>query len=500
MPSGFVVLGAISASWGLFKDIVSFLRHVYDGRSEIPAVLLRFENDCCLMAALEAFFTETVLRSLRDDDLDHLQRVFSYLLPKLQNVAVRLRRIGGAKIWDQAKWVAVGKSLKTAEADIYEWVQRLQYPLMLLPAPTKRSLLETVEGSSDQASKMISMVGTQFKIEARVADFHRAGKEVNAADVTKFKLVKGPVLSMVPAKGPQIISRDGTEQVVEFKRITSSAANDPRVIDEVEKEVTKLTSLFSQVADDRAFLLRPMNFFRSELIPTAPFGILYQVPSTHEFPVTLAEIISKTKPDGSRILEHSLDQRFELARQVATAVLFVHSTGWLHKGIHASNVILLYRIGHHPAQRSPICLGTAFLVGFDFSRRDVSRSTGDETSGSDWGRQIYQHPARAGDTAQGYQPFLQEHDIYALGALLVEIGRWKALRAYPNLFKNITPEKRKTALEDMARGLSTSLGQKYVDITLRCLRVLDQTQSDQQSNPPVLDVVHGLQDLVVATR
>ena len=126
MPGGFVVLGAITASWGLFKDIVSFMKAVHNAKTAIPAILLRFENDSTLMAALATLFTEEVIDSLRDADVDHLQRVFDYLLPILQSISVRLRRYGRNNIWDKAKWAVVSKDLQSSEEDIYTWVQRLQ--------------------------------------------------------------------------------------------------------------------------------------------------------------------------------------------------------------------------------------------------------------------------------------------------------------------------------------------------------------------------------------
>jgi hypothetical protein len=119
MPGGLAVLGAIAASYGLAKDIFLFCKRLHDAKSEIPAILLRFENDANLLGHLEGFFTEAVLESLDDESLDHLQRVFSYLLPILQSVRTRLSKYEHNTFWDRTRWAIVGNDLKLPEENIY---------------------------------------------------------------------------------------------------------------------------------------------------------------------------------------------------------------------------------------------------------------------------------------------------------------------------------------------------------------------------------------------
>lgn len=229
MPTGFAVLGALTASWGLFKDIVSFLKAAHGGKTAIPAILLRFENDTVLLASLEGVLTMEAVESLQDDDLEHLQHVFSYLLPKLQSVSVRLRRYGKHTIWDRTKWGVVGKDLESDEEDIFLWIQRLQTCLVLLPQTMRNKLIRDLQDSAVMASSMISTVATQQSIELRLAEFQRLGAHhlQNAAQDPQFRLEDLEVAALRPSSEVQITTMLGSLYVLEFKRLPAAVANDP---------------------------------------------------------------------------------------------------------------------------------------------------------------------------------------------------------------------------------------------------------------------------------
>ena len=336
-------------------------------------------------------------------------------------------------------------------------------------------------------------------IEEKVAQFSNIVGQQGVLTDPQFRLPDATAATIKPSSSVQFLELLGTECAVEFKRMPASQSQDPKVRSEIEQEVAKLVAIFTQAEPYETYLLRPVMFFQSKISPVAPYGVIYSLPQQFDHPRSLADILSQTHSNGSRILEHSLDQRFELARQIATALLFVHSTGWVHKGMHSSNVVLAYQ-DRGSERQWPKYLGTAYLIGFEFSRRDKATSTGDETAGSGWERRISQHPSRS---VKKPPDFTEEHDIYALGVLLVEIGRWKPLSSYRAKFEKATPDGRKVELETLAQGLGVTLGKRYVDVVLRCLRILDQSeQSDQDdgSKPAIRSIVLDLEELALATR
>jgi hypothetical protein len=110
-----------------------------------------------------------------------------------------------------------------------------------------------------------------------------------------------------------------------------------------------------------------------------------------------------------------LERRFELAHKLATAVINLHSIGWLHKNIKSQNVLIFYHSKsshstssqiHSPALEPE--LGFPYLVGFDCSRLDAAESLM-QTSWDHYNN-LFRHPDRWGRPLK----FMKVYDIYAL--------------------------------------------------------------------------------------
>lgn len=505
MPTGFEVLGALSASYNFTKDIVAYFKAVHDAKTDIPNILLRFENDSKLLEHLTTFFSEAILESLDGDSLSHLQRVFSHILPIAQRVCVKLRRYERNKLWDRATWAIVGKDLQASEEDIYDWIMRLQTCLALFPKSAKTAMLSSM-GTDSANAPLVETLTAQQRMEDLVAKFREIGSRQLKSLEPSLQLSTELSDTIKLSSPAQIQLVDSKEYIVEFKKLPASMANDPAIKEEMKGEMAKLVSVLSAVQPTDMFLLRTRFFFESSPRlgqPAVPFGILYDLPAKYTHPNRLIDVLRDTDSNGNRILRHSLDQRFELARQISTAILFIHSVGWVHKGVRTSNIFLAQSEGAlAQGRRYPEFLGTSFLTGFDYTRRDAARSTGDETEGA-WQRAIYQPPDRnisSDEDSSDAPSYKAEHDIYSLGVVLVEIGRWKPLEMYPHLFKNATSLERKMRLEDMAEGLRVPLGGRYVEVALRCLRILNEGSRPMHGGPTIRNIVVDLEDLAAATK
>lgn len=77
----------------------------------------------------------------------------------------------------------------------------------------------------------------------------------------------------------------------------------------------------------------------------------------------------------------------------------------------------------------------------------------------------------------------------------MEVGWWRSLGSWENLFKPAGPEDRKKHLENLAQKLTTNLGERYASLALRCIQVLD----DRSALPPrgslVRQIVSELESL-----
>src|SRR5947207_3867081 len=109
--------------------------------------------------------------------------------------------------------------------------------------------------------------------------------------------------------------------------------------------------------------------------------------------------------------------RFKLIQELARTIMLLHSEGWLHKSIRGDNIMFLDYV-----DKEVLDFDSPYLVGFDYSRRTVDPSL--RLNDQLWTNDIYRHPDRQGEPAVNFR---KEHDYYALGAVLVEVGYWQSL-------------------------------------------------------------------------
>lgn len=112
----------------------------------------------------------------------------------------------------------------------------------------------------------------------------------------------------------------------------------------------------------------------------------------------------------------SLSTRFEIARELAKSVSYVHSFGFVHKNIRPE-AVLSFSDGRG---------ATYYLVGFENFRREGgwTRQLGDESLEHN----LYRHPSRQGVNPKEY--YVMQHDIYSLGVCLLEVGMWDSFIKY----------------------------------------------------------------------
>ena len=105
-----------------------------------------------------------------------------------------------------------------------------------------------------------------------------------------------------------------------------------------------------------------------------------------------------------------LNERVDIAVSLARAVLFLHTSHFVHKSIRPENVMIFHN--------SKLRIGKPYLVGFEKFRLDTTSTLryGDDL----WEKNLYRHPQRQGIRPQ--EDFIMQHDVYSLGVLLLELG------------------------------------------------------------------------------
>ncbi|OJJ31966.1 hypothetical protein ASPWEDRAFT_43971 [Aspergillus wentii DTO 134E9] len=179
--------------------------------------------------------------------------------------------------------------------------------------------------------------------------------------------------------------------------------------------------------------------------------------------------------------EHSLSERFRIAKEVARSVCYMHTHGFVHKNIRPETILLL--------QSESTGFGSSFLLGFGNFRSADGRTL--QAGDSDWEKNLYRHPRRVGLVPE--DEYIMQHDIYSLGVCLLEVGLWETFVLYDDQGGNPRPSpilnleldnleqlaSIKEHLVSLTRNiLPRRMGTKYARVVETCLTCLDPDNAD----------------------
>ena len=153
--------------------------------------------------------------------------------------------------------------------------------------------------------------------------------------------------------------------------------------------------------------LKRMGFVFGLPEPNPSLRLCYQCDLKLYPPRSLKALIQ----EGKSATIPLLGDRFRLAYQLANAFSLFHAAGWLHKGMHSDNIIFL-----HQADGLGVTVLEPYITGFQYSRPHGTASLSHgplEDSTLDH----YYHP-------DAHLGFTKMRDLYSLGVVLCEIGRW----------------------------------------------------------------------------
>jgi hypothetical protein len=182
----------------------------------------------------------------------------------------------------------------------------------------------------------------------------------------------------------------------------------------------------------------------------------------------------------------SVGKRFEIARTLSRALLYLHAAEWLHKGIRSSSIMFVS--SGQPISKSKETntsqFGLPYLVGFEYSRL-ASNDEGTENHATTVEDNLYRHPDAQGlETAdeESYISragrFTKDHDIYSLGVTLVEMGVYKSAKRIAADFKRkrdgyaLNAKSFHEHLTDtfIQQNVTFNMGEVYARVALRCLK------------------------------
>lgn len=163
-----------------------------------------------------------------------------------------------------------------------------------------------------------------------------------------------------------------------------------------------------------------------------------------------------------------LDQRLQVAHKLAEAVFFLHTAGFVHKNITSLSVAILEKTNQDYKNVFPFAIGDSCLMGFDMIRSMSLVSNLEGTSLSEnnalasvrgqWIFEVFQHPDRLlGAESKRY---VKNYDIYSLGVVLLQIGRWEPMKIITSGFSD-DPVTWREGLLEKCMGLGARVGAAY---------------------------------------
>lgn len=176
---------------------------------------------------------------------------------------------------------------------------------------------------------------------------------------------------------------------------------------------------------------------------------------------------------------HSLSDRIDLSKQLATSITYIHILDFVHKDIRPETVLIFKKGESH--------LGPLYLLGFRAFRLADNKTF--RAGNSVWSENIYQHPDRQGSNPNA--DYIMQHDIYSLGVCLLEIGLWESFVSKeghvspllagfehdPSTF--IGKRSLKDHFTTLAREkLPARMGKMFTEVVVNCLTCMDETNED----------------------
>ncbi|KAK1750892.1 Serine/threonine-protein kinase-transforming protein Rmil [Echria macrotheca] len=294
----------------------------------------------------------------------------------------------------------------------------------------------------------------------------------------------------IPYSTTRVIPRNGGEKKRRSYLVDIISCTPDLDVERTRADATALAKKLAQV-DPSSFGLLCCNGLvkrKDAEKKLSSLSLVFHMPEkTGQHPTTLRDhLLHSTGLSLTRILN--------VVRQLAGAVSFVHTCDFVHKNIRPETIIVFPDMDDTGSS-----LGSAYLMGFD-SFRSVNFHTlraGDAA----WDRNLYRHPSRQGIFAQ--DKYCMQHDVYALGVCLLELGLWESFVGYRD-GKAVLSDALGLTLDDFGfldgksqadmlssgnsikdhlvtvarERLPRRMGDKYTAVVITCLTCLDKDNED----------------------
>ena len=476
------IVGTIESSVNLTQRIVSILHDFKNFNWEGHTMADSFQSQTFALKYLHK--TLKALSSASTGDLEarsELQRMLEEQGPRLALLQSRLdanvawlekwtgKEKGKGNFATRSAW-ALGRkqAMETLLRDLSQWVNH--FHLAYISIKAAETLPKTVENEMALA-------------HGRILDLFRNEDFQAAAPLDRSRLPW-------PKNGVKIIQETDAFALVELEGAREAIAElipyamnlTTECLEDLGKDLENTAQFLCQADPMQTRILTCIGYFHE--VERGRFGLLFDIPKGFSLLKENGKASILTLHDiwGNQSPNHSLDQRARLARDICTAILYVHAVGWVHKDVCPQKILILDDIGVAVAEKTKSgYLPQAFLLGLHSARSDQSFSycKGDE----DWKALIYRHPTRQQKINNAR--YRMSFDIYSVGVILLELALWglphfRRFVDTPEVFEKMSPAMRGAAVMELVngsternrllgRGIHVELGRKYREVVEYCL-------------------------------
>ena len=475
----------------LIPKIAQLLRTYRHADAIVEERLLEFQDHTQkLQLELEEF--RNLSPQLPDDIQRHIGRLFTVLRGKLSVFEVEVDDFSASR--QHLGFKVIVSSVEKIVVEVKKWQQRVEDYFELLkrwPAPFR----------DPRAATNTTAVG-------RVRLVNDAIFTATESTPESLNLSGTPLPQDLEALQHSAIRVHGTPDaglaIFEARRVSADMPDDK--LNDVRSDVMDLARVLSaEDVPNRGIL--PCKGYRFMESPLRQLVLEFQAPPGMRNPCSLRAMLLDKDFKGQIL--HPLNERLSLAKQLARAVLHVHSKKHVHKNIRPDTILLFENapIAGGPGQRNPnafpLSLGTAFLVGFERVRKQEADTV--PIGNTDWIESIYRHPSRQGP-AHPDDKFNMLHDVYSLGVCLLEVAMWRSFveidatgdrvnntkacnlmepAAGSGIPRRLLSPKRiqEKFIRDATNRVPNALGKRFGRVVVRCLRCVEKFAAETEEDP-----------------
>ncbi|KAI4163965.1 MAG: hypothetical protein LQ342_002462 [Letrouitia transgressa] len=244
---------------------------------------------------------------------------------------------------------------------------------------------------------------------------------------------------------------EGSPVFIEWKSMAAEESGMRAV--QIGTRVATLATLLGMEKPESFRSLTCMGTF--EEARSLRYGFVYRLPSDVNLEHTPKSLLDLFY--DSTVLP-TLSLRIKLALSLATTLLHLHTSGWMHKEIRSDNIIFF-----KSEQDTPWNLSDPYLIGYEYARFDSSEHISENLPPNPE-YDIYRHPLAHSECMRRYR---KDFDLYSLGIVLMEIAKWKPVKRFAKSIIN-TKRRNMNDLRELREAVLDTSNQKLLpDVDFR---------------------------------